>query len=246
MYSSVNLQLPEQVPKGTGQISCTFMMSVEGSGSGLGVAHRCSTPGKDLYGGVVYLDSQKVTDPRGQVLMRILTYSHTERSLLTLAEPLVPSESKECVKEFCHHVKNVCGRGYNGEGQLELIEGFEANFWKISADASGGVRLGWEESFPERGDGRNKFVECEFHFLESERKFEAKLGDDDLVAEHKKVVRKFLVSKDGTGREEAKGNMKVKTMYLLHTFNVGLDAVRSRFCVLCIGWRAHFVVVDKK
>ena len=184
-------------------------MSVEGSGSGLGVAKRCSTPGMDLYGAVGYLDAQKVTDGTGQILMRILTYSATERSLLTIAEALLPSESRESVKEFCFHVKNICGRGFKGDEKFEAVEGFEPHFWRISADAAGGLRLGWEESFKERDDGRNKFVECEFHFRESERNFEAKLADEQLVLEHKKLVREFLVAKGEEERELAKSRIKV-------------------------------------
>lgn len=178
------------------------MMSVEGRGSGLGVAYRCSTPGEDLFGANAYLDSQKVTVGSNQYLLRLLAYSPTEKSIVTIAEALLPSESRECIKEFCHHLKNVCGKGYKGEGNLQMIEGFEPSFWRISADASGGLRLGWEESFPERADGRNKFVECEFHFKESERKFEAKFGDEVLVGKHKELVRAFLVAKNEEEREK--------------------------------------------
>ena len=56
---------------------------------------------------------------------------------------------------------------------------------------------------------RNKFVECEFHFKRSEQGFEAKLGDEGLVKEHKKLVKKFLVADKGEEKEEAKGKVHV-------------------------------------
>ena len=208
------MQLPEQIPKGSGEISCTFGMSVQGMGSGLGTAYRMSTPGKDLYGGVLYLDSQKVTEGKSGVLIRASTYSPHEKRMLEVASALIPSESKDCVTEFFHHLKVQCAKGYKGEGTLECIEGFEMNVFRCSADASGGLRAAWEESFPEREDGRNAYVLCEFHYRESERRMEEKLESwkQGTAKEHKGMVKAWLVATAGKEKEDAQQRLRVSTL----------------------------------
>lgn len=189
-------------------------------GSGLGAAFRCSTEGKDLYGATVYLDSQKVcADDGTPYLMRLSTYSPVERSMLEICCALVPSESKESCLEFLHHLKVTCAKGYGGEESFASIEGFNMNVWEISADAAAGFRLAWEEAFPEK-NGRNRFVECEFHFRRSEKGFEEKLRDEGLVKEHRKLVKQFLVSNEGPELEQAKTKMKVSSCLEKYTVAV--------------------------
>lgn len=234
------VQLPQQVRKGSGEVSCTFTMSTQGLGSGLGTAYRMSTPGKDLYGGVMYIDSQKVTEGNSEVLIRASTYSPHERRMLEIASALIPSESKDSVNEFFHHLKVECGKGYKGEEFLESIEGFEMNVFCCSADAAGGVKVAWEESFPMREDGRNRYVQCEFHFRQSEKKFEAKLecGRQGLVEEHKKLVKAWLAAAKGEGKGKAEEKLKVRMcmmsmmfiLYLLVTSLVKNEVVSVRQC----------------
>ena len=209
------MQLPQQIPKGSTEIPCTFTMSVQGMGSGLGTAYRMSTKGKDLYGGVLYIDSQKVTEGNSEVLIRASTYSPHERRMLEIASALIPSESKECVKEFFHHLKVQCAKGYKGEGELASIEGFEFNVFSGSADASGGLKLGWEESFPMREDGRNRYVQCEFHFGQSEKRLEGKLDafKEGLVQDHRKLVRVWMRAEKGKEKEEAKARIRVSSRF---------------------------------
>lgn len=184
-------------------------------GSGLGTAYRMSTQGKDLYGCVLYLDSQKVTEGNSEVLIRASTYSPHERRMLEVASALIPSESKDCVNEFFHHLKVECLKGYKGEEFLESIEGFEMNVFRCSADASGGIKAAWQESFPEREDGRNRYVQCEFHFRKSEKKFEGKLEAlrEGLVQEHRKLVKSWLLAAKGERRHKAEETLMVSVKY---------------------------------
>ncbi|GAQ92850.1 hypothetical protein KFL_011670010 [Klebsormidium nitens] len=207
---------PEQVQKGSGRIPCTFMMSTQGMGSGLGTAYRMSTPGKDLYGQTLYVDSQKVTTGGTDYLFQALVYSPTEKRILEIAAALLPSESRECIKEFCRLLKEVCSKGFTGEGKFAAVEPFEFSSFKISADAAGGIRVGWREEFPEREDGRNQFVECEWHWGKSLRQFEAKFSEEWMVKDHRKKVKKFLVAKENE-REDAK--RKLREWYDRHLGN---------------------------
>lgn len=187
-------------------------------GSGLGTAYRMSTHAKDLHGCVLYLDGQKVTEGNSEVLIRASTYSPHERRMLEIASALIPSESKDCVREFFHLLKVQCAKGYKGEGILESIEGFDMNVFRCSADASGGIRAAWEESFPVRDDGRNKYVQCEFHFRQSEKRLEGKIDSlrSGIVDEHRKLVKQWLVS-EGDAKEKAQENIRVSKHYIFLT-----------------------------
>lgn len=201
-------QLPEQVPKGSRLIPCTFMMSVEGMGSGLGTAMRMSVPGKDLYGQVAYLDSQKTTNTATEYLFRVSTYSHVERRMLTVASALLPSESTECVREFAYHLKGVCAKGYEGDENFASIEPFVFSSFRNCGDGAGGIRKGWMESFPVTPDGRNSWIGCEYHYRESERNMEKKFQEQWMVEDHRALMNGVLVTK-GEEHEEAKERLKV-------------------------------------
>jgi hypothetical protein len=190
--------LPQQIARGSGDVSICFGMTTQGSGLGLHVAYEMGVEGGELYLARAYIDGQKVTN-KNEVLMRLSSYLHLERSMLTIASGIVGSESEASVAEFLYKVKKQSALGFEGgrtdqRGTLKANPPFNFNPWKICSDAAGGPKLAWLETFGcGRGDGRGEWVQCEMHFRKAQKNAETLLGEK-LKPEHQLLVREWLLS----------------------------------------------------
>jgi hypothetical protein len=99
--------IPEQVLRGSEDVSISFGMSTQRTGLRLHLASEISREGGELHMATAYLDGQKVTNEI-EVLVRLSTYSHLERRMLTVASCVVGTESKANIQEFLYGIKKVC------------------------------------------------------------------------------------------------------------------------------------------
>lgn len=186
--------VPEQLSDLNPGVPLIFMMTSQGTGSGLETSRRLN-PGGDLDGSVVFIDGTYIAT--AWLLIHLSTYDHIARELRELCKGFVQTESKEALGALCAKWKAVCQVGNVGEeNNGGDIQGFVVAPSSFMLDAAAGPIAAVEEAFEfTHASGRGTMYTCRFHFGRCRGLVEKVHLKEELVDAHKNLTEVLFHSK---------------------------------------------------